>query len=180
MCQTFIPMLSSNGRIVNLSSIASHPTFYGDDIRRRFRDPGATLADLDRLAEEYLVCMAGRTPCGPLTECPQDCVRDGTEVAAGFGGTGRSYNVSKSLITAATRVLARENPSLTINSCCPGWVATDMGALVLRAGDTAPKTPAEGARIPVRLAFDDIGGSTGDFWANSSVSGKGDGKVRKW
>ena len=38
-------------------------------------------------------------------------------------------------------VLARDNPGLIINACCPGWVNTDMG----REGfsRTPPKTPGK-------------------------------------
>lgn len=36
-----------------------------------------------------------------------------------------------------TRILARDNPDLIINCCCPGWVNTDMGNMVGKA----PKTP---------------------------------------
>ncbi len=35
----------------------------------------------------------------------------------------------------------------------------------------------DGARIPVRLAIGEIGDVTGAYWANESMSGKGDGKV---
>ena len=35
----------------------------------------------------------------------------------------------------------------------------------------------EGARIPIRLAFEDLGGVSGKYWANPSVSNRGDGQV---
>ena len=75
-----------------------------------------------------------------------------------------------------TRILAKENPGLIINACCPGWVKTDMGLLIGRA----PKTPEDGAKIPVRLAFGDIGGITGAYWANASVRSKEEGEVQVW
>jgi carbonyl reductase 1 len=43
-----------------------------------------------------------------------------------------------------------------------------------------PKTAEEGAKIPFRLAFGDIGGVSGKYWANESVRGKGEGEVREW
>jgi carbonyl reductase 1 len=86
-----------------------------------------------------------------------------------------AYSFSKAALNAATRLLARENPGLLINSCCPGWVATELGA---QAG-TPPKTPAEGARIPLHLAFGDIGDKTGQYRANASIAVTGVGKVQE-
>lgn len=53
-----------------------------------------------------------------------------------------------------------------------------MGKLVGRGN--APKTPEEGAQIPVRLAFEDLGGTTGAYFANDSVRSRELGKVQKW
>lgn len=39
---------------------------------------------------------------------------------------------------------------------------------------------ADGAKIPVRLAFGDIGDVTGRYWANPGVSDTGDGQVMDW
>lgn len=54
-----------------------------------------------------------------------------TETESGWGGPGRAYSVSKALINAFTRVLARQEEAqgVVINCCCPGWVSTDMGAV---------------------------------------------------
>jgi len=38
-----------------------------------------------------------------------------------------------------------------------------------------PKTTEEGARIPIRLALQDIGNSTGKYWANEKMSQTGTG-----
>lgn len=38
----------------------------------------------------------------------------------------------------------------------------------------------DGAKIPLRLAFDDIHGTTGEYWANTSISGTGKGDVQAW
>lgn len=106
----------------------------------------------------------------------QRSVASGSETSDGFVGTGRAYSFSKSCVNAFTRILARDHEGLTINACCPGWVKTDMGLLVGRA----PKTPEDGAKIPVRVAFGDIGGVTGKYWANSSVRSKEEGEVQEW
>jgi carbonyl reductase 1 len=45
-----------------------------------------------------------------------------------------------------------------VNSCCPGYVDTDM------TKGNGTKTPDQGAQTPVLLAIQDIGGKTGGFW----------------
>jgi len=163
MCRTFLPLLSPNGRIVNLSSVGSVLKPYSETLQARFRNPKSTFPDLDTLAEEYL-----------------ETIPKHAESAAGFGGTGRSYSVSKALLNAGSFILARDNPEHLINCCCPGWIATDMGRLVGSRTVQPPKTPEEGARIPVRLALGDLGGVTGKYWANDSIRGRGDGEVQEW
>ncbi|KAK3067139.1 hypothetical protein LTR53_016166 [Teratosphaeriaceae sp. CCFEE 6253] len=163
MCRTFIPLLAPNGRIVNLSSVGSLLKPYSAALQARFRHPQNSFADLDALADEFLQTIPARS-----------------ESSSGFGGPGRSYSVSKALLNAATFLLARENPSYLINCCCPGWIATDMGRLVGSRTVQPPKTPEEGARIPVRLALGGLGGVTGRYWANDSIRGKGEGSVQEW
>ncbi|KAK4541347.1 hypothetical protein LTR36_008105 [Oleoguttula mirabilis] len=163
MCRTFVPLLAKNGRIVNVSSVASSLKPYSDTIQHRFRNPHASLEDLNELAEEYL-----------------SSVHATTEAASGFGPPQRSYSISKGLVNAFTARLARDNADLTCNACCPGWIATDMGRLVGSSKVQPPKTAEQGARIPVRLAFDELGGVTGRYWANASIRGKGEGEVQEW
>jgi len=160
MCQIFIPLLSKSGRIVNVSSTASQLKAYSPELQARFRDSNNTVETLDAIAENYLASVASKT-----------------ESHSGFSGPGRSYSVSKALVNAMTALLSRGHPGLTINCCCPGWVATDMGQLV---GSRPPKTPEDGATIPLRLAFGDIEDQTGKYWGNDSIRGKGDGSVQPW
>lgn len=45
----------------------------------------------------------------------------------------------------------------------------------------APKSPAEGAKIPLHLALDDIDSLTGKYWANDSYSDTTRlGRVQDW
>lgn len=39
---------------------------------------------------------------------------------------------------------------------------------------------ADGIRIPIRLAFKDIDGITGKYWANPSYKDTGEGQVMEW
>ena len=140
MCQTFVPLLKKDGRIVNLSSVASSLNPYSKEIQERFRSENMTLADLENLAKEYEVRLKfwtwRRTRTMTLTMI-QRCAQDGTESEKGW--TQQAYSVSKACVNALTAVLARENPGLTINACCPGWVSTDMGAIMGKP----PKSPGQ-------------------------------------
>ncbi|KAL8769914.1 MAG: hypothetical protein Q9194_005301 [Teloschistes cf. exilis] len=117
MCQTFIPLLSKNGRIVNVSSTGSSLSGYSKEIQDRFRNPDMKLPDLEQMMHEY-----------------QEAADRGTESRLGW--KPQAYGVTKAAINAMTAVLARENPGLTINACCPGWVDTDMGNIVGRPSKT--------------------------------------------
>lgn len=114
-----MPLLRSNGRIVNVSSTGSSLSNYSDSIKARFRSPKMSLDDLEKLINQY-----------------QESANQGTERQNGW--PTQSYAVSKAAQNALTATLARDNEGLIINSCCPGWVATDMGKMM---SSTPPKTP---------------------------------------
>lgn len=179
MCTAFLSAggMSSNkqARIVNVSSTACSLSNYSTPIQSAFR--GVTsLSDVDALADSYT-----------------NAVAEGAQVqkAAGFGSPPMSYQVSKALVNALTVVLAKENPEVAINCCCPGWVDTDMGHQVGRP----PKTLEEGARIPVRLAVGELGAKgdkdgglgkeseervSGRYFGNEGVTDRGWGRAREW
>lgn len=60
-------------------------------------------------------------------------------------------------------MLARTHPDVAINSCCPGYVKTDMAP-----GGANP--PEVGAKTPVQLAIGEVGGKTGEFWRDGRVA----------
>jgi NAD(P)-dependent dehydrogenase (short-subunit alcohol dehydrogenase family) len=73
-----------------------------------------------------------------------------------------AYRVSKAAINALTRILAEElrDDGILVNSCCPGWVRTDMAGW-------SPGAPAEqAADTPVWLATLPPDGPTGGFFRN--------------
>ncbi|EME45759.1 hypothetical protein DOTSEDRAFT_128286 [Dothistroma septosporum NZE10] len=168
MCQTFLPHLTNTGRIVNLSSVASSLKPYSAEVQERFRT-ARDLQDLEALAEDYLHSVQNRS-----------------EEAAGFFVPPRPYAISKALVRGMTRVLSHQHreahpgSKVLINCCCPGWIHTDMGALVGSARTKAPKSADEGASIVNRLAFDDLRNVTGEHWANDSVRSRELGKVQEW
>lgn len=67
MCRTFLPLMAQDGRIVNLSSVGSSLKPYSETIQQRFRNPNATQADLDTLAEDFLVSRSLPLPTTSIT-----------------------------------------------------------------------------------------------------------------
>ncbi|KAL9047342.1 MAG: hypothetical protein Q9214_000054 [Letrouitia sp. 1 TL-2023] len=147
MCRALIPLLKKGGRIVNVSSKASSLKSYSGEIQQRFRDPNMSLHSIEQLLRDFQILRNTLKSSA-----------NGTEYHDGW--TPQAYSVSKAAINALTFLLAREHPELVINACCPGWVATDMGNIL----GSPPKSTGDGAKIPIRLGFEDIGGVSGRFW----------------
>lgn len=53
MCLVFIPILGSEGRIVNVSATAFEP--YRADVQARFNGPDVTLSSLEEVVNQYEV-----------------------------------------------------------------------------------------------------------------------------
>ncbi|MCJ1477745.1 hypothetical protein MMC13_006418 [Lambiella insularis] len=145
--QTLLPLLRPGGRLVNVSSMVGKLNKYSAAVRARFLAAGS-VGEVTALMEAF-----------------KAAVRDGDETAQGWPSA--AYAVSKAGVTAVTGVLARElrgrGSSVLVNSCCPGYVKTDM----TRGGGV--KSVDEGARTPVLLALGEIGGVTGKFWQDEKV-----------
>jgi NAD(P)-dependent dehydrogenase (short-subunit alcohol dehydrogenase family) len=78
-----------------------------------------------------------------------------------MGGWSPGYRVSKAALNAMTRILSAElaGDGFLVNSACPGFVATDMGAQF-----GAKKPVEDGAAGIVWLATLPDGGPTGGFF----------------
>ncbi len=141
-----LPAMRPGGRIVMVSSGMSSIGAVRGPLRERILDPGLTRAGLMQLAESFVSSVASAS--GART--------------AGTGWPTNAYSVSKILLNAAVRVLARElagDPrGILVNAENPGWVRTRMG------GRSAPSTVEEGARTAVWLALLPEGGPTGGFF----------------
>ena len=81
---------------------------------------------------------------------------------AEMGGHAPGYRVSKVSLNALTRMLNAElqDENILVNSCCPGWVRTDMG------GPGARRSVEVGADTPVWLATLPDDGPRGAFFRN--------------
>lgn len=138
----------AGGRIVNLASMVGHlDGKYSAGIRAAFAG-SRTVDDVTGLMEAFT-----------------EAVARGEEGERGWPRS--AYAVSKSGITGMTRAVAAEERErggkVLVNSCCPGFVNTDM------TKGRGSKTVDEGARTPVLLACGDIGGTSGEFWQHERV-----------
>ncbi|RIB01571.1 hypothetical protein C2G38_2009949 [Gigaspora rosea] len=130
----FYPLIRPNGRIVNVSSSAGGLHIVNKALGQEFSKEDLDMDGLIELMKRF-----------------EDAVEKDTYKQEGW--PRQAYGVSKLGVTTMTRILARradkEGNNIKVFSCCPGWVKTDM------AGERAPLTPDQGAKIPVLLALDE-------------------------
>lgn len=76
-----------------------------------------------------------------------------------------SYCLSKLALNGATIMLSQalRSQKIAVNAICPGWVKTDMG------GDSAPRTPEQGADTAIWLATEAPREETGKYWRDRKV-----------
>ncbi len=140
-----LPQVRAGGSVVMISSGMGTLSGVTGPLRERLLDPSLTREQLLALAASFV-----------------DGVGAGTHSRQGW--PSNAYSVSKILLNAAVRVLARElerDPrGIRVNAESPGWVRTRMG------GRSAPGSVEEGARTAVWLALSPPGGPTGGFFAD--------------
>ena len=88
-------------------------------------------------------------------------------------GIGDAYGLSKACANAYTSCLARENPSLIINSCTPGFIETDLTRPYALASGKTPKEmgmkkPEEGVSATIFLLMGHSIGS-GHYYGSDCV-----------
>lgn len=149
VCEAFLPLLDeARGRIVNVTS-ASGPNFVAQcspERQRFFLD-----RTLDEVALEAFIEACLARP-------------DAAALEARGLGDGNPYGFSKACANTYTMILAREHPHLAINACTPGYIATDLtwphpAANGRTAEEMGMKRPADGARCPLQLLFDELEGN---------------------
>jgi len=89
-------------------------------------------------------------------------VSSGLGQLSDMGGGHLGYRLSKAALNATTRIFAHElgGRGVKVYSMCPGWVQTRMG------GDSAPRSPEEGADTAVWLATAEPAPESGRFYRN--------------
>lgn len=143
--EAFMPLLDDEqGRVVNISS-GSAPNFVAEcspERQQLLTDPEVTWAQIDSLIDEAVGIEEG----------------DGDFEAAGLGES--AYGMSKACLNAYTIALARNYPNLTINSCSPGFIETDLTRPMAEQKGVDPeemgmKPPEEGTHAPLFLLLGD-------------------------
>ncbi|XP_037487672.1 (+)-neomenthol dehydrogenase-like [Triticum dicoccoides] len=144
--EALLPLLlsSSDARVVNVSSSYGLLRFFsGEDLKHE-------LNDIDNLSTERLDELSGLF----LKDFKNGRLDHHGWPAGGFS----AYKVSKALINAYTRVLAKKHTSMRVNCLDPGYVKTDINF------HTGVLTVEEGARGPVMLARVPKDGPTGAYF----------------
>ncbi|KIW94027.1 uncharacterized protein Z519_05343 [Cladophialophora bantiana CBS 173.52] len=145
--QQLLPHIKDGGRLVNVASMAGQlGSRYSSSIRSRFLR-AKTPEEITQLMEEFSTAVSNGTH---RKDWPSS-----------------AYAVSKAGVIGMTKTIAEQSAhkgrKVLINSCCPGYVKTDM----TKGGGV--KTPDQGAQTPVLLAIGDIKGN-GQFWSNEKIS----------
>lgn len=140
-----LPLIKPHGRIVIVSTLYGRLKILQPHLQEQFSSPSLTEQQLISLMDQYV----------------QD-VTAGDHVSKGWSPS--AYGVSKVGVNALTRVLARElskdeDKDILVNTCCPGWVRTDMG------GPNARLSPDQGAETPVYLALLPPRSPSGKLWS---------------
>jgi carbonyl reductase 1 len=127
-----LPLLreSPSPRIVNVASKKHNLTILPTEERRKqFASPKLQVDELNSLMREFVTDVESGDPTKILT-WPKT-----------------TYGMSKLGMVTLTNVLARQEPKIMINVCCPGFCATDMSS------HKGTKTSEEGARTPAMVAL---------------------------
>ncbi|XP_063964813.1 carbonyl reductase [NADPH] 1-like [Lytechinus pictus] len=143
VCRSLFPLVRSCGRIVNMASTTGYMVFRGqinDEVRNRFRQVEEE-QDVADLMNEFLECCK--------TECNTE--RGWCEWSYGVGKLGV---ILLSKIQADRISQDDSKHGILLNSCCPGFVLTDMTSDLPdnNFGGIRVST-VEGADTPVFLAL---------------------------
>ena len=142
VCDSFIPFLdSSHGKIVNVTS-ASGPIFLSgssDETKKLLTNPRITWTEI----QDY------------MDKCV-DASTNNNISSVHESSSGSAYGLSKACTNAYTIFLAGQYPNLTVNSCTPGFIETDLTRPMAVSGGKTPaemgmKSPEEGASASVFL-----------------------------
>ncbi|XP_030948001.1 (+)-neomenthol dehydrogenase-like [Quercus lobata] len=149
--EELIPLLqsSNSARMVNISSSLGQLKFISNENARK------KLEDVDGLTEERV---------DEVVEGFLEDVKENSIEVKGWPINFSAYLVSKAALNAYTRVLAKKNPNIAINSVGPGYTQTDLN------DKTGVFTIAEAAKGPVMLALMPEGGPSGLFFDQTEVS----------
>jgi carbonyl reductase 1 len=147
LTEQLLPLIKkgSDPRIVNVASMSGRlRQITSRELRDKFKATSLTIPELHDLVDKF----------------EQDVI-SGQHTQQGWGNS--NYGMSKLALMAATKVWARENPDVAINSCCPGYCKTDMSS---QMGGRDPSEGARNAVIPATMQNP----PTGRFFEDFAVS----------
>ncbi|MEI9942581.1 MAG: SDR family NAD(P)-dependent oxidoreductase [Pseudomonadota bacterium] len=143
---TLWPRLAPTAYIVMVSSGMGELSNLSPALRQRLLSPDLSRAQIEEVATEFVSAAAG-------------------DVHSRAGFPSNAYSVSKALLNAFTRVLARElaGSARRVNAVCPGWVKTRMG------GGSAPRSLEQGASGILWAAVLNETGPSGGFFRDAKA-----------
>ena len=148
LTEKIIPLLSADGKIIQISSTLGQLGFQGETLRKALEDPKLDLKRLHELADNILQITQDYKP--------------------NDYGADASYSGSKALLNSYSHtVLPKQaGPNQQVYVVCPGWCRTDMGS------DQATSSAEEGADTPVYLIglpFRKEAELNGKFFSNRKI-----------
>ena len=146
-----LPLMKNGSHICMVSSMMSKLNKVSPDknhpLRQRLVDPSQTEESIVSLMREYLLAVDKND----YSLWPKDA----------------AYPMSKVGLTAVTRAMGRKLSTdprgILINSCCPGYVDTDL------TSHRGPLTPDQGAETPLLLCFFPAGSTNGEFYLEKKL-----------
>ena len=153
---TFLPMLAPDGRLVGTSSGGASGYVSG----KIFGQPAGTLS-----VEERKAVFANFDVTWDQIDAAIQ-----KEKAANYGVEEEQlqgmcvYGLSKAALTSYHMILARENPSLVVSTCSPGFINTKM-----TAGYGASLEPEDGTVSLKKCILDDLGECKGWYYGSDGL-----------
>lgn len=151
VCVALFPLLRPSGRVVNVASALGRLNrIKNEDMRSgQLSSPDLSEDDLVALANSYITAEAS----GDHGLWPKDL----------------AYGMSKLFLIGLNRIQARDmekrrpGANILVNSCCPGFVKTDLNS------HKGHLTTEQGAQTPVFLALLPDGSPSGQFYKQKAV-----------
>uniref|UniRef100_A0A914DM86 carbonyl reductase (NADPH) n=1 Tax=Acrobeloides nanus TaxID=290746 RepID=A0A914DM86_9BILA len=158
-----LPLIRPGGRIVNLCSLMgvmdgsgymAKSGAYGEKYKQKFKSPQISVNDVDKFVEDYIRLTKEEARTGQPKRKQEDFLE----------GPWAAYSVSKAADIAFTIALSKavKEKNITVNGCCPGYVATDIN------NHSGPLTTDQGAETPIYLATE-LGLPNGNFFSERKV-----------
>mmetsp|Transcript_52124 Transcript_52124/g.84229 ORF Transcript_52124/g.84229 Transcript_52124/m.84229 type:complete len:319 (+) Transcript_52124:27-983(+) len=146
LCDALVPLLRNGGRVSNVASMSGPLRQFPRKSHARVLAPDFSRQELCELIDQFV-----------------ESAEKGDHGRAGWPNT--CYGVSKAALNALTRIMARELAprNILVNSCCPGWCATDMSS------HSGPRSAAQGADTPAFLAMLPAGSRSGEYWTDRQM-----------